>query len=120
MAKKTKNCVICGSEFETVYPNQKYCSAKCADVGYRRIIKKFAEKKKAISKAKRDRIKNVCLWCHGKLNGKGVQNRQKYCSIECGNKYRHMLKAIFKKHPFEDTLELRLELEKQGRNFKLR
>jgi hypothetical protein len=107
-----KKCVNCGIEFETCYSQQKYCSPSCFTETYKRKN----ERKKAERKDKR--TESTCLWCHSKF--KTIFLKQKYCDGECRDQYNRMKQKIFKLHPFEDTSELRKELEEKGKNFVLR
>jgi hypothetical protein len=110
-AKKFKHtCPTCKKEFEGT-KKQKYCSPEC--------WLNSTERKKKPKKDSRNKgsTEKVCLWCHGKYKGNSLQL---YCSYECGVQYRDMRQKIFKKHPFEDTTKLIIELQEKGQFFKLR
>jgi hypothetical protein len=147
MAKAVRKCLQCGKTFELSKYNsrKKYCSQKCSQKA--NFIKKHKYDKvcptcKKQFKAMKDQIycssecwinkngpkkpkdprtkgslEKICLWCHTKFKS---NTPQLYCSLECGVQYRAMLQKIFKKHPFGDTLKLRLELQEKGKNFVLR
>ena len=68
--KKAKTCVICGLEYHSQFPNQKYCSAKCKRKmkrtgGYRERAKKYGVKyERGITLMKVfDRDKGICQIC---------------------------------------------------------
>jgi endogenous inhibitor of DNA gyrase (YacG/DUF329 family) len=110
-SKKFKHiCPTCKKEFMGT-EKQTYCSQKC-------WLNSVKHKKKAKTPRKKGTKEKTCLWCRKKF--KTYFPNQLYCGLECAIKYRAMLQKIFKKHPFEDTLKLRLELEKKGKDFVLR
>lgn len=64
----THTCLQCGTAFESLRKNTKYCSTKCA--GNAKSLF-FAEKRKS-----------VCLWCGKEFIAKKKRNSS-YCSPEC-------------------------------------
>ncbi len=104
-----KTCPICGTEFKGNY-RRKYCSTKCNIEATKQSSRKYYKAS--------EKIESTCLWCH--ISFKTNFSLQKFCDGDCAVAYRKMEKRIFKLHPFEDTLELQLELAEKGKNFKLR
>lgn len=74
---KCKYCKYCGKAFETLNPEQVYCSSKCS------------------SKYNYERFKSekVCPICNSKFTG-GIS--QKYCSKACAGKVKYVRKSVEK------------------------
>jgi len=76
-----RKCIKCGKEFKTkVYKKQKHCSQKCS------------------GRARVNRIKKKCEWCGNEYElRESKENKSRFCSHECLNKWLHSDKEVLRK-----------------------
>ena len=77
-------CEICNIAFETINPNQKYCSPKCSTQGQKmNNAVRYAHARSIVSTRK-------CPVCGKKFKANRNGARTKYCSEECFKEYRRI------------------------------
>lgn len=122
-------CPICGSEYAVSSSVQKYCSKKCAKIGYdiyNKTVKTMQamenyKKLKEMEKERNSNKKFVCKYCKAEFISKGGYSP--YCSIYCRKMAEELNNSVKneddpKGYEVEKLLEKREEYRKLKREEK--